>query len=186
MVVFVEGDPRLREGFDYLFAPYLKGRKIFNLCKGKSDAVKKFRLDNRSHPKSLLVDLDNNNTERENDLRLNNLTEHKNNVHYMIQEMEAWFLSQPHILDGYFNLKISVALKQKYGDTHPDSIGNPKNKLKTFIQEAYKTKQNTPDEKKAKKNYDEVDDAIVLLKKLDLTELSKQFEDVKNLISVLN
>ncbi|HWB64642.1 MAG TPA: DUF4276 family protein [Chitinophagales bacterium] len=185
LTIFVEGDPRLREGFNHLFSAHLKGRKVFNLSKGKSDALKKYNLDKKSTVKSVLVDLDRHEKDKEVELKETGLTG-KPHVYYMVQEMEAWFLSQPEVLDGYFNLKLSEALKAKYGEKHATEIPNPKSKLKGFVKEKYQKREVIDGTVKPKTNYDEVDDAIVLLKKLNLSKLSKEFNDVENLIKLLN
>lgn len=181
-VIFVEGDPRLREGFDYLFFDYVQGRRPFNMCKGKTDAIKKYIGDKRAEVKCLLVDLDANATEKANDVKANQL---EGNIAFMIQEMESWFLSQPEHLDLHFNLKISDYLKAKYKNLHASEIGNPKSKLKGFVKEAFAKGDVIDANRKTRRDYDEIGDAIVLLKKLNLAKLAKEYNDVQLIIDIL-
>ena len=77
---------------------------------GKSQTIRKFL---NAEGSKLLCDLDAAASEIENDLKKNGLSEHKDFVYYMIQEMEAWFISQPEILDKFYAKKISTKLAKK-------------------------------------------------------------------------
>ena len=67
---------------------------------GKNESIKKYFSS--SEVASLLIDLDNEELFREKDISDNSLQDHRDYVFYMIQEMEAWFLSQPDLLNSYY------------------------------------------------------------------------------------
>ncbi len=173
-ILIIEGSKNksngiLRQGFNKLLSQKLKGEmpKII-MGEGKSQAIKKF-ISLKKYYSYLLVDLDNNKSERENDINNNNLTEKKEFVFYMIQEMEAWFLSQPQILDYYYGNKISEHIPKR----PVQDIANPSELL-------YRITKST-----AKGKYHKVAHAVDLLQMLDAQKLINEFADFKNLIKTL-
>lgn len=96
-----------------------------------------------------------------------NINEKKEFVFYMVQEMEAWFLSQPEILEQYFGgVKISAKIPQKSCGL----ISNPSDFLQKLTKNSNKGK------------YHKVKNGVPLLCKLDIDKLTNDFEDVKSLI----
>lgn len=186
LTIFVEGDPRLREGFDYLFGTYMSNNKPFRMSKGKQDSLNKLKADLGNTLHNALIDLDRRETEREQDLIDNGVYTVRERVYYMVQEMEGWFLSQPEILDNHFNLRLSTLVNEKYQGVHAKEISNPAGKLDEFIKAAVSTNAVIDQNKKTRTNYDKVSDAIKLLKKLDLQRLKQDFTDVNSLTEILN
>lgn len=180
-ILFVEGEPNtpngdLRQGFAKLLEKRIEGNlpKI-NLGGGKSQTIRKL-LKNKLEADSflLLVDLDRPEEEREEDLIENGLESKKENVFYMIQEMETWFLSQPDILDIFFGIdhkrkKVSEKLTKR----KVTEISDPKGELKTA----------TKDSKRGE--YHEIKHGVELLKLLDAKQLEDSFIDFKKLIERL-
>ena len=181
VILFIEGESNssnsdLNQGFTKLLEQKLKGKlpKII-LGDGKGQTINKFLTNQREADLFLLlVDLDKPEDTVEADLVDNNLLNDKENVFYMIQEMECWFLSQPNILDDFYGLdsrkkKISEKLPQKKATefSEPDKI----------------MKNLTKDTKKGQ--YHKIKHAVELLKLLDATQLEKDFADFERLITKL-
>jgi len=170
VTVFIEGSSNdkngnLRQGFGKLFEQKLKGRmpKII-LGDDKHATIRKFKGDNLSEKKAILIDLDAN--EETRDAQLKELGLDEAQTFFMIQELEAWFISQSEILDSYYNTDI----KSKIQNKNPKAISNPSDVLADL------TKQTKKGE------YHKVKHATDLLKKLSLVTLEKSFEDVKRLV----
>jgi hypothetical protein len=179
VILFIEGESNspngdLRQGFSKLLEQKLKGKlpKII-LGDGKSKAIDKFKNNQlKGDLFLLLVDLDKSENERDSDLLENQLTSQKDNVFYMIQEMESWFLSQPKILDEFYGIdnqrkKVSEKLPKKKAS----DFANPDEKLMELTKNTDKGK------------YHKIKHGVELLKLLDATQLEKDFPDFKNLIA---
>ncbi len=161
----------LRQGFHKLLGQKLKGKMPrIVMGDGKHQAIKKFRTINNDRDPMLLIDLDEKENLRFDDLKKNNLSNESEMVFYMIQEMEAWFLSQPEILDDYYSGTISKKIPKGLAR----DISNPSDLL-------YKITKS-----KKKKKYHKVVHAVDLLQKLDATKLMVDFEDFNRLIETLN
>ena len=87
----------------------------------------------------------------------------------MVQEMEAWFISQPAILDDCFGVHVS----KKIPGGEVTNIADPSDKLYEWT-------------KVCKMPYHKVHHGVALLKKLKLSELENKFPDVKRLVSALS
>ncbi len=182
-ILFIEGEHNspngdLRMGYSKLLAQKLKGKMPKIIMGGgfsqggKNQTIHKFKTHKLNADLALLlVDLDKPEKDRENDLRHENLLGHKENVFYMIQELESWFLSQPEMLDKFYgkdNLhkKISNKIPKKKACEieHPD-------------EELMRITKNTK-----KGTYHKIKHAVELLRLLDANKLEMEFEDFKNLI----
>jgi len=165
----------LRRGFSTLLRKKLAGRMPrIVMGEDKKSSVRKFsNLElgtNGLKTKSLLIDLDNPESERTNDLNEHNLTQQGKFVCFMIQEMEAWFLSQPKILDSHFGEFISRKIPKK----HPKEQENPSD----FLIEITRQSKKGP--------YHKVRDASDLLILLDPDDVSEKFDDFRNLIELFS
>jgi hypothetical protein len=182
-ILFIEGEPNtsngdLRQGFTKLLERKLKGRlpKML-LGAGKKQTIDKFK-NNRLEASMflLLVDLDGTEDKIEADLEENELSENRDNVFYMIQEMENWFLSQPNILDEYYGKDIVTkkSMSQKLSKKPAVEIENPDKELQRIT-------KNT-----AKGEYHKIKHAVELLKLLDATKLATDFPEFRRLIDKLS
>jgi hypothetical protein len=181
-ILFIEGEPNspngdLRSGFEKLFLQRLKGKLPKTILgAGKKQTIDKFK-NNRLEAKMflLLVDLDGKEDTIEVDLEENQLLEHRENVFYMIQEMENWFLSQPNILDEYYGK--DTVTKKKISEKLPKKkavdIENPDKELQRL------TKTTSRGE------YHKIIHAVELLKLLDTSKLEVDFPEFKRLIDKL-
>jgi hypothetical protein len=181
-ILYIEGELNtpngdLRQGFSKLLEQKLKGKlpRII-LGEGKKQTIDKF-INNRLEAKMflLLVDLDGTEDKIDTDLVEHALSERRENVFYMIQEMENWFLSQPKILDEFYG-KDSVT-KKKMSDKLPKKkavdIENPDKELQRLT-------KTTP-----RGEYHKITHAVELLKLLDASKLEVDFPEFKRLIDRL-
>jgi len=156
----------LRRGFHELLSKEISEELIPRIImgNGKSEAIKKFLSKTKSV--NLLIDLDNNESFRDEDLINNNLQTHENIVFYMIQEMEAWFLSQTDILTSF------------YPDINWDNI------IMNDISEIPKPSKvlGTLTEKSKSRKYHKIKHSVELLPLLDTKKLALDFPDFKELI----
>lgn len=171
--IFCEGDAGLRQGFSSLFNQ-VKGNNVklsFIACGGKDHAVTKFKGGRKGNTnKILLIDLDGaENTKNE---KLNSMGLEPKVVFFMVQEMEAWFLSQHEVLDKHYSKEVSEHLPKK----HAKDIATPSSVLKEMV-----AKHATG----ANKEYHKVKDAAMLLQKIDIRRLRNDFTDVENLVVAL-
>lgn len=173
-----ENNGDLAEGFRVLFEKRLKGNMPrIVMSNGKNEAVDKFLNTNvkskrfEGVQKYILIDLDkaDKNNAKSEDRKEYKLDSYTDVSFYMVQEMEAWFISQAeHVLDKYYKVQVSSKI--------------PKRDAKEFVE---------PDVELAKwlrslkKDYKKVKDGVELLKLLNIEQLEKDFVDVKNLMTEL-
>ena len=183
-MLFIEGsrdetNGDLAEGFKILFEKKLAGKMPrIVMGNGKNETVDKFlnlQIESKAFSgvkRFVLVDLDKSGETKaiEADRKEYKIHEHKEVSFYMIQEMEAWFISQAeNVLDKYYKAEISKKIPKKSASefSHPDEqIGEWLRPLK--------------------KEYRKVKDGVELLKLLDLGKLENDFPDVKNLVTELS
>ncbi len=87
----------------------------------------------------------------------------------MVQEMEAWFISQSAVLDNYYNTEITRKLPSRPAQEIPE----PTRELE----------QATSNTQKGK--YHKVKDGTALLQSLDGSQLMEAFEDFEKLVEAL-
>ncbi|MEM8524314.1 MAG: DUF4276 family protein [Bacteroidota bacterium] len=176
-VLFIEGSPDtsngdLSKGFSKLLEKVLEGNmpKIL-MGGGRLQAINKFK-NSKAAFSFLLIDLDHSEELREEELLKLDLTEHSEQVFFMVQEVEAWFISQPEMLDKFYGIDLSKKLKNKT----PKQIKKPSELLKQLTK---KTRIN--------EEYHKVRHASALLKLLNTQQLRTDFEDFDRLIKkILN
>jgi len=158
----------LREGFNKLLRKKL-GRNMPRIVMGdgKSQAIDKFINCNDS---LLLCDLDGPSEIREKDIQAHEFEGYRDRIFYMVQEMEAWFISQPDVLDTFYKSDITKKIPKK----HASEFENPDEKLQEW----------TRDSKKGK--YHKVKHGTVLLEMLDTDKLMKDFPDFTGLVNTLS
>ncbi len=172
--LFIEGtnneeNGKLAQGFHKLLFQKLEGKMPrIKMANSKSEAIRTFKRSTLSNDKYLLIDLDAPASQKNESIKDNGLSEDNHRCFFMIQEMEAWFLSQPHILDAHFRKKISVKIKQPAQD-----IANPDKFLR-------KITKGSP-----KGTYHKVEDGTALMQKLNAQKLMDEFEDFAALIKAL-
>lgn len=174
-VLYIEGttddtNGDLRQGFYSLLLQKLDGKMPrIRMAEGKSQAISKFKKPLPNDNPLLVIDLDKEESYKENLLKEENLENRSLSVIFMVQEMEAWFLSQPSILDDFYKSKISLKIKRS-----PAEIKDPSDELLRLTKNLSK-----------KEHYHKVKHGVELLKLLNLSDLMNDFIDVKNLIDLL-
>lgn len=160
----------LKRGFNKLLSQKLSGKmpRII-MGDGKSMVIRKFKKLNKPNEKLLLIDLDKVESEKAKDLKKYQLELEKEFVFYMIQEMEAWFLSQPEILDAFYKTDISAKIPKK----RPQAIKNPDRELIKYTK------------KTSKGAYHKVNHGTQLLELLDAEKLTQDFSEFAELIEKL-
>ncbi len=160
----------LRRGFHELLSKEISEELIPRIIMGdsKNESIKKFRTINDSA--NLLIDLDNNESFRDEDLINNNLQIHKNIVFYMIQEMEAWFLSQTDILTSFYpDINWDDIIMNNISE-----ISKPSDDLKDFTRQS------------KSRMYHKIKHSVKLLPLLNTKKLAVDFPDFKKLIDSIN
>jgi hypothetical protein len=129
-VLYIEGtkddtNGDLREGFRILLEQKLKGKMPrLVMGNGKEETMNFFnneRLNVKYTHRNVVVDSDATELEKSREEREKRAPD----LFFMVQEMEAWFLSQPEILDERFG--VAVSKKIPSGDV--TNIPDPSDKL---------------------------------------------------------
>lgn len=202
VTIFVEGgnlnnqgsNVPLRESFSKLLMSGLK-KKNFKLNIDLRGPNKQTIKDFKNNPANILVllDLDAPKTERENKLVEFGLNNAPDKVFFMIQAMEAWILSQPDILEKYITETYPKSGRKRVDENIEDDdilknkqaqdIEKPDEKLHVLLgRYFYYEKNNT---KKKPKYKSKITDGAAMLELLNISELSNQFIDVKNLLNTI-
>lgn len=179
-----------REAFQKLLSKFIDTSKFklsIDIGAGYKNAVK-FFVQHTNHPTTnlLLIDLDGTNTNRHQRLEELALIPFEPSIFFMVQEMEAWILSQPHKLEELYSNRYERKQKEKrlielepdLFTKNPIDIVKPSEKLAIIISRYFvELKGDQP----KKKKYGKLKDAPLLLENLDATKLLTDFEDVKRL-----
>lgn len=174
-ILFIEGtkdttNGSLRQGFNKLLSQKL-GRNLPKIIMGDSavETKRAFLKNELSKSGFLLIDLDDYESEKEKKLKKYNLENHKDSVFFMIQEMEAWFLSQPDIINRFYKTNIFTKKVKKNHKT----IENPDIYLQKLTNNI------------KRKKYHKVKHGVKLLTLLNADKLEKSSSEFKTLIEKL-
>ncbi|MBG0764934.1 MAG: DUF4276 family protein [Tissierellales bacterium] len=182
----IANSERLRESFYKLLVQVIEP-EYFNLQiemgAGEKNACKIFKRTVNENHCSLLIDLDGGEEIRESrlsDLEINDYSEF---VFFMIQQMEAWILSQPVSIDKGMTFftrekQEKVLSEDPIFSYLPYEISQPASKLNTILSRYYSFQKRGV---KKKKKYGKLKDAPLFIENLDAKELAETFEDVANL-----
>jgi len=186
-----------RKGFNKLFSQVFN-QKDFNLIVlegGPNKQTVKFFQQAINNGKEVitLLDLDAPKSQRTKRLTDFGLMAQRQQVFFMIQEMEAWILAQPEVIDKFIEVESLVRNKKRVNEVIVENtlihnktveqIEKPSQVLKTlFTQYVRKLKRN----KQKKRNYRKSKDGPALIELLDFQKLQTTFLDVDNLIQYIN
>lgn len=177
----VDNSASLRESFRKLLSKGIerneKVRIVVDMQGSYMNATKNFK--NTSKNTCLLIDLDAPPSKKEEKLLQLKLTERKDDVFFMVQTMETWILSQVAVLDECYGdfRKTKLDLKQyiKLQNADIQQIAKPDALLNTLLFENFE--QIKGDKIKPLK-YGKIKNSYLLLEKLNINTLKKDFEDV--------
>lgn len=177
----VDNSASLRESFRKLLSKGIerneKVRIVVDMQGSYMNAAKNFK--NTSKNTCLLIDLDAPPSKKEEKLLQLKLTERKDDVFFMVQTMETWILSQVAVLDECYGdfRKTKLDLKQyiKLQNADIQQIAKPDALLNTLLFENFE--QIKGDKIKPLK-YGKIKNSYLLLEKLNINTLKKDFEDV--------
>lgn len=185
----IENSEQLRESFYELFTQILSPQKfnlIVKLSGGRKQAINTFKSKYiSSQNTALLLDLDDFKENKAIKIQEFDLKDFTEDVFFMVQEYEAWLLSQIDKIDDYYKERhirrnpdnqLSDSLKIK--DKHPEDIPKPSSVLKEIIMKNFRYKR----DRKKKKKYNKLRDGAELLTIIDATDLRKTFSDFNSLL----
>lgn len=186
----VANSERLRESFYKLLTQIVEPEYFdlqIEMGAGEKNACKIFKNAVKKNNCSLLIDLDGAKQTRGNRLRDLEIDDYADFVFFMIQQMEAWILSQPTCIEkgmSFFNreknelhLSDDLIFKQL-----PYDISNPASKLNTILLRYYSFHKKGI---KKKKKYGKLKDSPLFIENLDAKELADTFEDVASLFKYI-
>ena len=186
----ISNSERLRESF-YKLLTQMVAPTTFNLeiemGAGEKNACKIFKKSIKEKKCSLLIDLDGAKEiriKRLNDLEIQDYSDF---VFFMIQQMEAWMLSQPKSIEKGLMYSNPNKIEADISDNDifkqkPYDISQPALKLKTLLSRYYYYQKRNI---KKKKKYGKLKDAPLFIENLDAVELAKTFEDIAKLFCFL-
>ena len=169
VILFIEGttddtNGDLRQGFENLLKKELEGKMpTIKLGNGVTQTIRKFI--NTEGSNFLLIDLDGSIDTKDERLRQFELPQPK--TFFMVQAMEACFLSQTDILNDFYKKDLKIPKK------HASEISKPAIELKDLTSAI------------PRKEYHKVRHAVALLSKLDVQKLKETFPDFRALIEAL-
>jgi len=185
----------LRESFNKLFQQVFSEEEftlIIEPSGGYKSAAKFLKASiEKKKEDILLIDLDAIKAEKSAKLEELGLSSYSDRVFFMVQEMEAWILSQTDKIE--IHAKNKGLTRKKKGNKiidnsllkgkHPEDIEKPSKRLKTIIREYFEEeKERRGKIKKKAASYGKLKDAPDFIELLDLKELKNTFSDVNDLI----
>jgi hypothetical protein len=174
-ILFIEGtsddtNGDLRQGFHKLLKQKLSDNMPrIKMGNGITTTIKAFKNNRMSEYKVLLIDLDAAASAKPLKISAYQLNDQQDHVFFMIQEMEGWFFSQPHILDAFYGEEISTKIPKK----HFQNIETPAKYLAGLT-------KNTK-----KGEYHKVRHGVKLLERLDAEQLVQDSPEFADLIEKL-
>ena len=199
----VDRSTEFRRAFHKLFSQSIENELIelsIEPATGWKAAAKTYIRHKQKGDKNycLLIDLDG--TIDHKPIRLNEilvgmeetLSHYPSEVFFMVQEMEAWILSQPNAIETYaddqgYKRKLEKEVREHHFlRVHPIEISKPSEKIKTIFREYFKEEIERKSKIKIKPvNYHKTKIAPDLIKMLDFQKLTETFEDAKNLQNLI-
>jgi len=183
----VNNSERLRQSFHKLLSKVLNPDNfniIVEIGAGDKNAAKSFKKHAINDSKTtLFVDLDGVKSIKHERLIELDIVDYNNQVFFMVQEMEAWILSQPEAIEKCYDLRFIRRKKDeqltnhKLLLVHPEEITKPSKILEILLPYYYSEKKG---DKIKKKKYGKLKDAPLLIEQLDFTKLLATFEDIKS------
>lgn len=174
--LYIEGEPSgngqyLRQAFIELIGCVVANKPRIVLGGNDSKTAQAFSQSSLGHSWALF-DMDGDRTRRNDRIQQLNLEQKEANVFFMVQKMEAWFLSQPDVLQNFYELRNIDSLKNKKAEEIRDPV-------EELIKISKKSGSN-------KGRYLKLKHDIKIIPMLNARKLIADFPDFKNLINALN
>lgn len=172
-ILFIEGTSgqssgSLVQGFASLFSQVLPGAMPrIVMGDSKFTTIRKFKNNQRSEFSFLLVDLDDGHASIPQKIKEYDLEAQEEYVYFMVQELEAWFISQPAIIDSFFG---SGTANHLPSPSQASQITKPAKVLQQATRNS------------SKGRYHKVKHCIELLKRLDAVQLRVDFPQFNGLV----
>ncbi len=191
----INNSQRLRESFYKLFTQKIDESKFkLNVEIGSSNqqSINFFRNSIKSDRKTyLFIDLDAPKSAKKSFLISNHLnsTETQEHVFFMVQEMEAWILSQPDKIESCYSHLIrrkpsaAILMDNNIVDKNPEDITKPSRVLGIILGRYFNIEKKGV---KRKKKYNKLIDGANLLELLDMEQLTNDFEDLKRFLNMFS
>jgi hypothetical protein len=193
----VDNSAVFRESFHKLFSQQLSPEK-FNLIIQPFGSVSRARemlkhIEEEGTNAVILIDLDAPKEEREERLKYYKPFD-PTKIFFMIQEMEAWIISQVDkieefgINEGLRRKKASEEIKNNslIKNKHPEEIGKPSDKLDTILRQYFDVVKTRGGKEKLKgKRYSKAKDGPKLIGLLELQFLMEDFDEARRLIDYI-
>jgi len=183
----IENSAKLRESFYTILSQVIPPdsfKLTIRLGGGIMKTINIFKLKIAKDKNSiLLVDLDDFKNKKDKKIENFGLEKYKANVFFMVQEMEAWILSQIDKVDTFYRRRYvrkeettSLSEFHKIKNTDFEKIRKPSIVLKEILGKYFRTQRDK------KKKYGKLKDGAELLSILDAPELRKIFSDLNELV----
>ncbi|GJM34445.1 MAG: hypothetical protein DHS20C18_34460 [Saprospiraceae bacterium] len=195
----IDNSEKFRESFYQIFQELIQDNK-FNLDISPSgpnkQAIKFFQKNLAKGLNSILViDLDETKDKKGEKYQEFGILDNQERVFFMVQQMEAWILSQIDKLEIYaaqedFARKhVDQAIEEDplIRGIHPEKISEPSKKLNVLLRKYFSIKKMRRGKaKESPKSYGKLKDGPYMIELLSVKELIETFEDVKDLKDFFN
>ena len=180
-----DNSERLRQAFSKLLNSGLKNEKVRIVAAPMhSNRNLKTVASNWSQGEYILIDLDAPESHKPTFIENQKLAALQDHVFFMVQEMEAWILSQPEAIDRVFaHLKSAntpIADEEALQVGHPSLIVKPYEKLHIILGRHFEYEKAG---RKKKQKYGKLKDGPALIEGLDVESLKASFEDLKMMLA---
>ncbi|WP_084071013.1 DUF4276 family protein [Desulfocicer vacuolatum] len=184
-----------RENFHKLFSQQLHPTefdlKIISFGSVTQTKSKLSHIESRGLNGVILIDLDAQKEEKNDRLNDNYSEFNTDIIFFMIQEMEAWILSQTDKIEIFGKNENLIRKRdgiisdnQLIKNKHPETIKKPSKKLDTILRQCFDVLKVKGSKKRVTgKRYLKSKDAPKLIGLLDLSELMKTFDEVDRLVN---
>ena len=193
----IDNTNSLRQSFKKLFSKVFPDesniRFIPEMGSGRDQTANFFKDDFLQYNTLMLRDLDAPKIEREETIsKISNklempVSEIEGKVFFMVQEMEAWILSQPYVIERVFADhkvgKFSIENDDQIFDKNIETIIKPSKVIEIILQRYFVIEKAG---KKKKLKYGKLKHSPDLIENLDIHKLKNTFEDVGLLINKIN
>lgn len=196
-ILTIDNSPVFRENLHKLFSQLLSPEE-FNLKVQPFGTVTQTEnmlkeIEKKGLHAAVLIDLDGVKEKRKERLNGYELRDTEK-IFFMIQEMEAWILSQVDKIEafgkdeGLERKKVNKTISSNFllKGKHPEEIEKPSEKLKTILRQYFDEERTRRGKtRKTGKRYSKAKDAPKLIGLLELQKLAQDFDEVERLVGYI-